>query len=478
MIVLNTPERNWLAAGFGFLIAILCISSVISYQNVNQLTESSYKSQQTYEIIKGLDDIFVEMTIAESARRGYIYLGTEEELDRYQLTLKNIPARFIQLHQRFKPESQESQKLARLEALVLQRMSLLERSIVLYKNDASTVVYQKSITARSTELRRQIQSEIAALEQQQQAELNQSITAIKKSIHDRKLIELWIIFSGFIAIFSCFIALYSQFAQRQRAETLQHKLAQQKEISDLKVQFFSMVSHEFRTPLSVILGSVQLLISGNSKWEEERRLKNLDRIQSAAKSMQHLFTDVLTLTRAESGKLECDPETIDLESFCLNLVGDLEVSTNASHVILFQTHGELTHAYLDERLLYSVLSNLLSNAIKYSTPGSKVLLKLNGTQERIKFQVQDEGIGIAIEDQAKLFEPFYRGQNSSYAAGTGLGLSVVKKCVEVQNGTIAVQSQKKQGTIVTVEFLRDAPMSSIQRSRKASPKNNRSISIN
>ncbi|MBW4444223.1 MAG: CHASE3 domain-containing protein [Plectolyngbya sp. WJT66-NPBG17] len=478
MIFLNTPERNWLAAGFGFLIAILCISSVISYQNVNQLTESSHKSQRTYEIIKGLDDVFVEITTAESARRGYIYLGNEEELDRYRSTIKNIPSRFVQLHQHFEPKSQESQKLAQIEALVLQRMSLLERSIVLYQNNASTVVYQKSLTAQSITLRQQIQTAIADLEQQQQAELNQSVEATKKGIHARKLIELWIIFSGFIAIFTCFIALYSQMSQRQRAATLQHKLAQQKEISELKLRFFSMVSHEFRTPLSVILGSVQLLISGNSKWEEERRLKNLDRIQSAAKSMQQLFTDVLTLTRAESGKLECNPETIDLESFCLNLVEDLEVSTNAGHVIQFQTQDEFTHAYLDERLLYSILSNLLSNAIKYSAPRSRVLLKLSGTTDRIRFQVQDEGVGISVEDQAKLFEPFYRGQNSSYAAGTGLGLSVVKKCVGVQNGTIAIQSQKEQGTIVTVELMRHTPVLLIQRSMKALTENNRPISIN
>jgi len=298
MAFLNTSERTWLGAGIGFLIAILCISGAISYQNVNQLTESSYKSQQTYEIIKGLDDVFVEMTIAESARRGYIYLGNQDELNRYRSAIQKIPSKFIQLHQHFEPTSQESQKLAQIQNLVAQRVELLGKSIALHQSNNSAVLNQELLTNRSIALRQQIQTAIADLAQQQQAELNHSIAATKKSIHDRKLIELWIMFSGFVAIFTCFIALYSQILQRQQAETLQHKLAQQKEVSELKLRFFSMVSHEFRTPLSVILGSVQLLIAGNSTWGEERRLKNLDRIQTAANSMKQLFTDVLTLTES------------------------------------------------------------------------------------------------------------------------------------------------------------------------------------
>lgn len=470
MAFLNTPERNWLIAGFGFLIVILCFSSVISYQNTYQLTQSSYKSQQIYETIKALDDVLVEVTIAESARRGYVYLGNQDELIQYQSAIQKIPHKFIQLQKQFDPNSQESQKLGRIHELVSQRIKLLQESIALYQRNTDAVLYQRMITNQSIGLRAQISTAIAGLEQQQQAELNRSVETTRRSIHDRRFIEIWITFSGFIAIFTCFVALYSQIIQRQQAETIQHKLAQQKEVSELKLRFFSMVSHEFRTPLSVILGSVQLLIEGNSKWGEDRRLKNLDRIQTAAQTMKQLFTDVLTLTRAESGKLECNPEAIDLESFCLNLVEDFEISTAGSHIIEFQTEQKITRANLDERLLYLTLSNLLSNAIKYSEPGSRILLRLNSTTEHIRFQVQDEGIGIPIDDQSKLFEPFYRGQNSNHAAGTGLGLSVVKKCVDLQNGLISIQSRKEQGTIVTVEFMR-------RELERSLSENNRPISI-
>ncbi|MHC5731850.1 MAG: sensor histidine kinase, partial [Nostoc sp.] len=108
-------------------------------------------------------------------------------------------------------------------------------------------------------------------------------------------------------------------------------LAQEKELSELKLRFFSMVSHEFRTPLSIILGSAQLLAQSNQQWTEEKKLKNLYRIQSSARSMNQLLTDILTLTRAEAGKLEFHPELIDLEAFCINLIEDLQFSNQQQH---------------------------------------------------------------------------------------------------------------------------------------------------
>lgn len=466
MTFLNPSERNWLIAGFGLLLIILCTSGLISYQNVNQLIESNNKSQQTFEVIKNLDDVITEVTIAESARRGYIYLGNRDELIRYQAAISKIPFKLDQLRQQAVSESREVEAFKELEKLIRQRVELLEDSIALYDANQSALMQQGILTNRSIALRERIHMFITDLTQQKQAQLKQSVEETKRTIQTRKAIEVWMMIAGFIAIFACFAALYSQVAQRQQAEYLQQKLAQEKEVSNLKTQFFSMVSHEFRTPLSVILGSVQLLIEGNSKWSEERRVKNLDRIQSAAKSMQQLFTDVLTLTRADTGKLECNPEMIDLEAFCLNLIEDFEVSTN--HIIQFQSQNEFTHAYLDERLLYSILSNLLSNAIRYSAPGSKILLLLDGMVDRIRFQVRDEGIGIPLEDQSRLCEPFYRGQNSTHAAGTGLGLAVVKKCVDLQNGVMRIQSERGRGTTVTIELIRHTPLT----------KHNSSISIN
>jgi signal transduction histidine kinase len=246
-------------------------------------------------------------------------------------------------------------------------------------------------------------------------------------------------------------AFYRQVVRWQDLEIQRRSLVQQSELGEMKLRFFSMVSHEFRTPLSVILGSTQLLLEGNERLGE-KPMNNLRRIQSASRSMKQLLSDTLMLTRAEAGKLEYQPERLELVSFCLNLIEDFQVDPKFAHDICFENRATLINASLDEKLIYSILSNLLGNSIKYSPPGSVIQFVLAGDIQRVEFIIQDQGIGIPAADQAFLYEPFYRGTNSQGSAGTGLGLAVVKKCVELHGGTIAVKSEEAVGTTFWVKI--------------------------
>jgi signal transduction histidine kinase len=228
------------------------------------------------------------------------------------------------------------------------------------------------------------------------------------------------------------------------------ELAQTKEISDLKMRLFSMVSHEFRTPLSTILVSTQMLTSSEQTWSEEKKVKNLSRIQSAAKTMAQLLSDILTLGRAEAGKLEFRPEPVNLVSFCQHLIEELQDSMECGSRINFTVQGSFTDAYIDSKLLQSILSNLLSNAIKYSSSNSSIQFTLNCTSEAVTFLVKDHGIGIAPDDQQRLYEAFHRGKNVGDVEGTGLGLAVVKTCVDLHGGQINVESKMNSGTTFTV----------------------------
>jgi PAS domain S-box-containing protein len=249
------------------------------------------------------------------------------------------------------------------------------------------------------------------------------------------------------------IGIAQDITERKRAEAIRHKLEQQKELSELKLRFFSMASHEFRTPLSTILISAQLLENSSPNWTPEKKLKNLHRIQSAAKTMTQLLTDILTLTRAESGKLEFKPESLDLDKFCNDLVEEVELSYSAQQSIFFISHCPGKTGYLDEKLLRSILSNLLSNAVKYSREDSHIYFTLDCESDTvIIFEIQDQGIGISTEDQEKLFESFHRGQNVGDVPGTGLGLAVVKKCVDLHGGRITVNSKVGVGTTFTVSL--------------------------
>lgn len=447
-----SSEGKWLAAGFVLLILLMGSGSFVSYQNATELIESSRKSQQTYEVIKTLGNVFSTMTVAESGRRGYIYYGDRKELTRYQVAIDQFEPELTELRLLLSNHPNQAQRLVKLEALIKQRLALLAQSIDLRQKDRATIIQQTRITDRSVQLREQIQVVIAEMQSEEQQELKQSIIQSQTSIYGRRLIEIWLNLLGFSILFLGFFAFYSQLIKSQNAETIQHKLAQQQELSELKLRFFSMVSHEFRTPLSVILGSAQLLLESHQLWTADRTEKNLRRIQASAKLMIQLLTDILTLTRAEAGKLECNPELVDLEAFCLNLIEDFECYSLATHSFQLISQCGYSHARLDEKLLYSTLSNLLSNAVKYSPKGGIIQLVLSCDRDTIVFQVHDQGIGISSTDQESLFEPFYRGQKATTIAGTGLGLAVVKKCVDLQNGKILVDSQEGVGTTFTVKI--------------------------
>ncbi|MCU0518009.1 MAG: ATP-binding protein [Oscillatoria sp. Prado101] len=232
------------------------------------------------------------------------------------------------------------------------------------------------------------------------------------------------------------------------AEALR-KEAQQ--LSQRKSQYVSMASHEFRTPLSVIKFSASLLRDYGSKWSEEKKEKQLQRIQAAAESMNQLIEEVLTLGRAESGKLEFNPAPLDAVTFCQELVEALQNTAGTQHTLTFTADGNCTSTcMLDEKLLLHIFTNILSNAIKYSPQGSTVFFTLSCEDERLCFQVKDQGIGISKTDQKRLFEPFNRASNVGDIPGTGLGLAIVKKAVELHGGQIEVASEIGRGTAFTV----------------------------
>ncbi len=229
----------------------------------------------------------------------------------------------------------------------------------------------------------------------------------------------------------------------------QRELARTQELSNLKIRLFSMASHELRTPLSTILLSAQTL---ETAALENPHRRTTQRIRSAAKRMNQLLNDLLTLSRAESGKLQFVPEIVDLYAYCQQLIEEVQYSFEQQSAIALRTQGDCTKAYVDPQLLRAILTNLLSNAVKYSEPTPEVTLTLISNRQSLIFQVQDRGIGISEADQSQLYEAFYRGTNVGKIGGTGLGLSVVQACVRLHGGRLSCHSQLGQGTLFEVSL--------------------------
>ena len=188
------------------------------------------------------------------------------------------------------------------------------------------------------------------------------------------------------------------------------------------------------------------------KWAEPKKLAHLHRIQTAAETMTQLLDDVLLVSKAEAGKLEFKPVFLNLAKFCCDLAEEMQLIAGTEHTINFGSLGQCTNVCMDERILRHMLTNLLSNAIKYSPIGSTVYFNLECDRVSAIFRIVDKGIGIPAADQAQLFQSFYRGSNVGAISGTGLGLTVVKKSVDVHGGEIAFASEVGVGTTFTVNI--------------------------
>jgi PAS domain S-box-containing protein len=247
------------------------------------------------------------------------------------------------------------------------------------------------------------------------------------------------------------LGMVEDITKRKQAEAEVHKaLSKERELNELKSRFINMVSHEFRNPLTTIQSSAQLLQLYNHILSDEKKQKHHRQIQSAVKRMTQLVDDVLTIGKAEAGKLNFEPAPMDLVAFCRDIVESIQISAAPEHAIIFVTSGGCTDAQMDEKLLGHIVTNLLSNAIKYSPLGGSVEFDLVCTSSNAIFRIRDTGIGIPSEDLKQLFESFGRASNVGSIPGTGLGLAIVKKCVDLHRGEIAVESEVGVGTTFTV----------------------------
>ena len=240
--------------------------------------------------------------------------------------------------------------------------------------------------------------------------------------------------------------------QRRTEETIRRALENERELNELRSRFTSIVSHEFRTPLGIIMSAVELLRNYFDRLDDGRRTELFDDIHGATRRMAALMEQVLVLGRADAGKLTFSPVPLDLEALCLKLTDESQSATVRRCPVEMAFENDLSGATADEPLLRHIFSNLLSNAAKYSPSGSPVEFRVRRDGEAAEFIVKDRGIGIPVDDQARMFEAFQRAGNVGEVPGSGLGLLITKRCVELHGGSIGFISEAGVGTQFTVRL--------------------------
>jgi PAS domain S-box-containing protein len=246
-------------------------------------------------------------------------------------------------------------------------------------------------------------------------------------------------------------ALEKEVVERKRAEEEVRKaLGRERELNELKSKFVSIASHEFRTPLSTVLSSAALIDQYNDRTDKEKVKKHVQRIKSSVNHLTSILNDFLSLGKLEEGKIETVKEPIIIGDFLKDVEEQMHFSLKAGQKLTIACREDVEEVRTDARILRNILFNLISNASKYSDEGKTIYIDCNCDGNGISFIIKDEGIGIPKEDQKHMFDRFFRASNAGNVQGTGLGLNIVKRYVELLGGRISFSSQADDGSTFSV----------------------------
>ncbi|UII25332.1 PAS domain-containing sensor histidine kinase [Fulvivirga maritima] len=229
-------------------------------------------------------------------------------------------------------------------------------------------------------------------------------------------------------------------------------LSRERELNELKSRFVSMASHEFRTPLSTMLSSASLIERYKEPGTEEKRQKHINKIKSAIGNLTNILNDFLSLSKLEEGKVGLEKEDIKINEVLKDITDDMaDICKNGQNIIIDIDEKEILF-HTDEKILKNILINLLSNAIKYSEANTDITVIIREDPDLLTITVKDQGIGIPEGEQKHMFERFFRAKNATNIQGTGLGLNIVKKYVDMLEGEISFSSKLNEGTTFSIDL--------------------------
>ena len=252
-----------------------------------------------------------------------------------------------------------------------------------------------------------------------------------------------------------FISVENDITQLKQAEdNIKNSLQKEKELNELKSQFVSIASHEIRTPLASIQSSSDLIriFLENDQIPKDKVEKHIDKIESQITRLSTIMSNLLTVGRINLGKFDLHKNETDIEIFVKNIINEYFAVTSDGRQVIFNVSGEKHKSHIDKVLMSQVLINLISNAIKYSIGKPNPEINLEYRSDNFTIEVKDRGIGIPAGQHKNIFNSFFRANNVENIQGTGLGLVIVKKFVEMHKGKISFTSTLGKGTSFKIEF--------------------------
>src|SRR6185503_10991413 len=235
----------------------------------------------------------------------------------------------------------------------------------------------------------------------------------------------------------------------QSQQELSEALEKEKQLNEIKSRFVSMASHEFRTPLSTVLSSASLIGKYTRTEEQDKRVRHIDKIRASVNQLNDTLEDFLSLGKLEEGKVQSHTSEFDLKEFITDVIDEMNGLLKKGQRIGLTYSGN-TQICSDKKTLKNILVNIITNAIKFSEENTEIEVMTRVDVSRATISVRDHGIGIPKEDIDHLFSSFFRGANVTNIQGTGLGLHIVKRYVDLMGGRVEIDSHLGSGTIVTI----------------------------
>ncbi len=232
----------------------------------------------------------------------------------------------------------------------------------------------------------------------------------------------------------------------EKNKEIEKSLKREKELGILKTNFVSMVSHEFRTPLATINANSDIILRYSDELSRDDINKRLEKIKSEVLDMTVMLEDILIIGKSDAQKLDFNPVSLDIVSLIKDIIAEYQLSEPKSRTIIFNVSTPIIMIPADKKWIKHIVNNLLSNAIKYSGEDQQIEISIKKEPTGISFSFKDYGVGISKEDIAMLFEPFYRGENVGEISGTGLGLVILQKALNLHKGKIEVESEIGKGS--------------------------------
>lgn len=315
------------------------------------------------------------------------------------------------------------------------------------RKDGSLLPVEISLTHYERNGKKEIVSFISDITERKKAEdaLKSLTQELEKKVEERTQ-----------ELSQAFIELQHTNESLQKAEEeAREALGKEKELNELKSRFVSLASHEFRTPLSGILTSASLISKYDASKDQDKRDKHINTIKASVQNLTTILNDFLSLDKLEQSKTECRFVSLDLKDCIQGLIEEMETLAKKGQRILYKHVGARVEVQTDKDMLRNVFINLLSNAIKYSGEDKEIHVTTEVQEAWVTLKVQDAGIGIPENDQKYLFEKFFRAHNANAIQGTGLGLNIVKRYLDLMGGNIDFSSEENRGSTFTVRLPKE-----------------------